>query len=328
MKALKEEKIQWGIIGCGDVTEVKSGPAFNKVANSSLQAVMRRNAAKAEDYAKRHAVPRWYDDAEKLIRDPKVGAIYIATPPDSHEQYTLAALAARKPVYVEKPMALNFKSAQKMYQAAAACGVKLVVAHYRREWPLFKKLKQLIDDNAIGDVHVVRLAFDKNALSADELLEEKITWRVNPAISGGGLFHDLAPHQLDILYQLFGSAKKVCGVAVNQAVGYSVHDMVAGSILFQNGVAFNGSWCFNAPITKDVCEIIGSDGKINFGFFSNNSIELTVGENVTRFNFDKLEHVQQPMIEKVVKYFLGQGDNPCGGNEGALILKWIEKFVN
>lgn len=328
MNESDEKKIKWGIIGCGDVTEVKSGPAFNKVPNSSLVAVMRRDEVKAADYTKRHGVPRWYNDADKLIKDPEVNAVYIATPPDSHEKYTIAAIEAGKPVYVEKPMALNFKAAQKMNIAAAEYNVKLVVAHYRREWPLFKKLKNLIDEKVIGNVRVVRLAFDKPALAVQELTEDKIAWRVNPVIAGGGLFHDLAPHQLDIMYHLFGSAKTINGIAVNQAGSYKAHDMVAGNILFNNGVAFSGSWCFNAPVENDVCEIIGSEGKITFGFFNNNSIELTVGENITRFNFDKLEHVQQPMIEKVVQYFLGQGDNPCGGNEGALIMKWIEKFVN
>ena len=321
------QKINWGIIGCGDVTEVKSGPAFNKVPQSTLVAVMRRNAAKAADYALRHSVPRWYDDADKLINDPEVNAVYIATPPDSHEKYTIAALAAGKPVYVEKPMALNFKAAQKMYNAAAEYGVKLVVAHYRREWPLFKKLKQLVDEKAVGDIRNVRLVFDKPALSARELSEEKTAWRVNPAIAGGGLFHDLAPHQLDIMYHLFGSAKKITGVAVNQGGGYDADDMVGGNILFNNGIIFTGSWCFNAPVANDVCEIIGSKGKITFSFFGGNTIELTIGEKVTKINFDALQHVQQPMIEKVVQYFLGNADNPCRGNEAALIMKWIEKFV-
>ena len=71
-------KINWGIIGCGDVTELKSGPAFNKVKNSELVAVMRRDAAKAKDYASRHRVSKWYADASKLINDPDINAIYIA----------------------------------------------------------------------------------------------------------------------------------------------------------------------------------------------------------------------------------------------------------
>lgn len=321
------QTINWGIIGCGNVTEIKSGPAFNKVPNSALLAVMRRNTEKATDYAKRHNVPKWYDDADKLINDPEVNAIYIATPPSSHEQYALAAINAGKPVYVEKPMALNYNAAQNMANAAAEKNVKLVVAHYRREWPLFKKLKQLIDDKAIGEVRLVRLVFDKPALTASELSEEKIAWRVNPAIAGGGLFHDLAPHQLDIMYHLFGPAKYISGLSTSQDSSYAADDLVAGNILFANGIAFSGSWCFNAATPADHCEIIGSAGKISFSFFTGNTIELFSNGQTTIFNFDALLHVQQPMIEKTVQYFLGQADNPCTGGEGAEIMRWIEAFV-
>ena len=322
------QTINWGIIGCGDVTELKSGPAFNKVPNSALVAVMRRNGEKAAGYAKRHNVPRWYDDANKLINDPEVNAIYIATPPLSHEEYAIAAINAGKPVYVEKPMALNFTAAQSMANAAAEKNVKLVVAHYRREWPLFKKLKALIQEKTIGDIRLVRLVFDKPALTASELSEEKNAWRVNPAIAGGGLFHDLAPHQLDIMYHLFGHAQKITGIATCQGSTYIADDLVAGNILFQNGIAFSGSWCFNATTPADHCEIIGSAGKISFRFFSGNSIELFSNRQTTVFNFDALQHVQQPMIEKTVQYFLGQAGNPCSAKEGVEIMQWMERFVN
>jgi hypothetical protein len=155
------KKINWGIIGCGDVTEIKSGPAFNKVNNSSLVAVMRRDAEKAKDYARRHKVPAWYNDANKLINDPNVNAIYIATPPSSHEAYAIAAIDAGKPVYVEKPMTLNQEAAIRMAQYASAKNVQLCVAHYRRAQPLFKQIKLLLDSTAIGQIHCVRLDYFK-----------------------------------------------------------------------------------------------------------------------------------------------------------------------
>ncbi|HMU10849.1 MAG TPA: Gfo/Idh/MocA family oxidoreductase, partial [Ferruginibacter sp.] len=172
--------IHWGIIGCGDVTELKSGPAFAKVPNSALVAVMRRNAEKAADYARRHHVSAWYSNADDLIHDAEVNAIYIATPPSSHEEYAIAAIHAGKPVYVEKPMALNYASAQRMANAADEKNVKLVVAHYRREWPLFKKIKELVSSNAIGKITGVTLLFNRLPLTAQELSVEKTAWRVDP----------------------------------------------------------------------------------------------------------------------------------------------------
>src|SRR5687767_14306227 len=97
-------RVRWGIIGCGDVTEVKSGPGFQKAEGSELVAVMRRDFDKAQDYARRHDVPRAYASADALIADADVDAIYIATTPSSHAEIALKVAAAGKPCLVEKPM--------------------------------------------------------------------------------------------------------------------------------------------------------------------------------------------------------------------------------
>ena len=319
-------KINWGIIGCGDVTEIKSGPAFNKVKNSSLVAVMRRDIAKAKDYAQRHNVPRWYDNANALINDADVNAIYIATPPSSHEEYTIAAFNAGKPVYVEKPMAVNAASAKNMMNVANEKNIKLVVAHYRREQPMFKKIKQLLSEKSIGDIRFVRLEFLKKSLTKEELLVPKNAWRVDAAIAGGGLFHDLAPHQLDLMYYFFGETDKVNGIALNQQELYNADDIVSGNILFKNGVLFNGLWCFTIDENeeKDLCEIVGSKGQINFSVFGDPKIMMTVEGKKENFLFDALQHVQQPMIEKVVDYFLDEGPNPCNAEDGVKVMEMME----
>ncbi len=324
------KKINWGIIGCGDVTEVKSGPAFNKVNNSTLVAVMRRDAEKAKDYAERHQVPAWYSDANKLINDPAVNAIYIATPPSSHEEYTIAAIDAGKPVYVEKPMTLNQDAAVRMFRYAAEKNVQLSVAHYRRAQPLFKKVKQLLDSNAIGVIRCVRLDYFKVPLSNDELQLPKVAWRVDPAISGGGLFHDIAPHQLDLMFHFFGPVQKATGISFVQSAVGQADDMVAGNILFKNGVAFSGAWCFNAASRqeRDYCEIMGADGKISFSVFENLPVVLTVGDKSESYHFDILPHVQQPMIECVTNYFSGNGDNPCSGEDGAAVMYLLDAFTS
>lgn len=322
------KKVNWGIIGCGDVTELKSGPAFNKVNNSALVAVMGRRAAKAQDYARRHNVPRWYDDADRLINDPEVNAVYIATPPSSHEEYTIASINAGKPVYVEKPMANTYAAACNMAETAATKNIKLVVAHYRREQPRFKKVKQLITEKAIGEILLARLELYKPALTKEELADARNSWRVDPVVAGGGLFHDLAPHQLDLMYYFFGTVEKARGIATNQGANYLADDMVVGNILFKNNIVFNGAWCFNATGegASDHCEIIGTKGKISFSVFSGNTVEVRNGK-IESLMFDDLQHVQQPMIEATVKYFSDEAPNPCSGHEGAEVMRLIEAFV-
>ncbi len=323
---MQEKTIQWGIIGCGDVTEVKSGPAFSKVPHSKLVAVMRRNAEKAADYAKRHCVEKWYSNAEDLIKDPAVDAIYIATPPRFHKEYTLQALQAGKPVYVEKPMALHAGEAEEMAAAAKETGVKLCVAHYRRQQPLFLKVRSLLAEGAIGDPRIVTLQClqphqDKMITQTED------AWRYDPAFAGGGLFYDLAPHQLDLLLYFFGRPEKVAGFSLNASRLYNADDTTVGQAQFPRDVLFNGAWCFTAGDKKDSCEIVGTAGSLRFSVFAQNGLVLKNGDADTKFEFDPLPHVQQPMIEQVVAYFLGERENPCSAEDGAAVMKMMDSMT-
>lgn len=320
------EEINWGIIGCGDVTEIKSGPAFNKVPNSKLIAVMRRDAEKAKDYAIRHQVPKWYTNADDLINDPTINAIYIATPPSSHAEYALKAIAAGKPVYVEKPMALSYNDGKQMVNAANASGVKLVIAHYRREQPFFLKIKSLLDQNSIGKVRLVNLNFLQPS-NNDVIAKSTVNWRIDPSISGGGLFHDMAPHQLDLMLYFFGDVERCAGLSTSTTKSLT-DDLVIGQIHFKNNIIFNGTWCFNVPKadTTDQCDIYGENGKITFPIFGN-QLTLTRNGETSIFEAQPLAHVQQPMIAKVVNYFLGNGENPCDGETALETMKLLDAFT-
>ncbi|MEJ7778133.1 MAG: Gfo/Idh/MocA family oxidoreductase [Daejeonella sp.] len=317
------KKITWGIIGCGDVTEVKSGPAFNLVPGSELSAVMRRDEAKASDYAQRHQVRKWYSNAEELINDDEINAIYIATPPAYHEAYTVQALKAGKPVYVEKPMALDSLECIRMMEAAEKYSCKLSVAHYRRAQPKFLKILGLLKDKAIGDI----VSADLNFRQAYQPGTEN-TWRANPAISGGGLFHDLAPHQLDLILYFFGQPLMTEGTSLNRASLYDADDYASAYIIFNEGIKFSGQWDFNARADDetDMCEIIGTKGTIRFAVFDG-LCELIINGRTESLNFAQLAHVQQPMIEQVVNYFLNKGPNPCSAVDGVEVMRMIDRVT-
>jgi predicted dehydrogenase len=327
---MSNKLINWGIIGCGAVTEKKSGPAFNKVPHSKLVAVMRRNAEKAADYALRHGVPRWYADADKLIQDEEVNAIYIATPPDSHAYYTQMALEAGKPVYVEKPVTLHYASAISMQELAAKHNDRIVVAHYRRKWPQFEKVKSLLDDGIIGKPLMVQLRLFKKPLPPDALQKPGVAWRLNPAVSGGGLFHDLAPHQLDLLLHWFGPAGAVSGNSTNLGGYYEAPDTVNGSFSFESGLQFTGQWCFCAPefLEEDSCEIIGSKGTIRCSIFGNHEVHCQTARGKMEFTFEPPEHNQIYMIEQVVNFFRGEAPNPCSIAEAAESMRIMDAFSN
>lgn len=323
---MHNEKINWGIIGCGAVTEKKSGPAFNKVPHSSLVAVMRRDAAKAEDYAMRHGVPRWYSDAAALINDPGVNAIYIATPPDSHLAYARMALAAGKPVYVEKPMTLSVAQAEELAKLAALHNDRVVVAHYRRCWPQFIKVKQLIDEGAIGQPLTAKLICTRKSLTPEEMALPGVAWRIEPAVSGGGLFHDLAPHQLDLMLFWFGKPVSVSGTAKNLGGLYAAADNVTGHIDFENGVQFSGYWNFAVSEAEqaDSVVITGTSGTISCTIFWHHNVFLENEAGRTAFPFEPPEHNQIYLIEQVVRFFRGEGDNPCPVGEGLAGMRMME----
>ena len=319
--------INWGIIGAGDVAEVKSGPAFQKTENSELLAVMRRDGKKAADFAERHQVPHWYDDARELLENAEINSVYIATPPQSHLDYALMALQAGKNVYLEKPMALSAKEAKQIAAAVRKSPGKLTVAHYRRRLPAFMKVKELVGNGAVGDIRFADLKILQSKKS-DIIAETDENWRLNPRISGGGYFHDLAPHQLDMMYYLFGDFEAFSGLSNSQNDDYEADDLVSGVIAFKNGVQFNGLWCFSVAENdkKDACIIYGSEGTIEFSFYGE-KVTVYHEDTTEQFEFQNPKHVQQPMIEATVAYFLGNAENPCTAEEGVKVMGLMDGFT-
>ncbi len=309
------KKIHWGIIGCGDVTEVKSGPALQNVERSNLVAVMRRNGKLAEDYANRHNVKKWYDNANALINDSEVNAVYIATPPSSHKDYTLLVARAGKMVYVEKPMALNFSECQEMIVECENYNVPLFVAYYRRTLPRFLKIKSLIDSGDLGKVRFVNSILHKKPQKED--LESVYHWRVDPKIAGGGYFYDLAPHTIDILQYYFGDVKTTKGYFSNQMKLSNAEDIVSAILIFENDVHAVCTWNFNSFDDLDRIEIIGEKGKITFSMFDTNPILLESENGIQEINIDNPTHIQQPLIQTIVDEINGHGKCPSTGFSGS-----------
>lgn len=322
--------VRWGIIGAGDVCEVKSAPAMQKLPHSRVVAVMRRQADKAADYAHRHGVPRWYAEAEALLQDPEVNAIYIATPPDSHAAYALRAAALGKPVYVEKPMARTYAECQQMVAAFAAADLPLYVAYYRRALAMFARIRDCIAGGTIGRVRSVRILMQK-PLHPDLVAASEVAWRVQPEIAGGGYFFDLASHQLDFLDYLFGPVVAVGGTAANQAGQYPAEDIVAGYFRHASGVIGQGLWSFAGPPGIEVEEtvITGSQGEIRYQTFGADTFQLVrPGQPVASLHApESSPHIQAPLIAQVVAALRGTGTCPSTGATAARTSWVMEQMV-
>jgi predicted dehydrogenase len=314
--------IKWGIIGCGKVTELKSGPAFSKVADSLLVAVMRRNAMLAEDYASRHNVPKFYSNADELINDKEVNAVYIATPPCNHTEYAIKVLEAGKPVYIEKPMAMNYKECLRINKTAKKLKLPVFVAYYRRTLPGFLKIKNLVEAGEIGKPRFVTFQIF-NYPSEDEKAG-RLPWRVKPEISGAGHFFDLGSHQLDYLDFLFGPVQKVSSLVVNQANNYAAEDFVSASFLFRENIVGSGMWSFSASheANRDNFEIVGEKGIIKTSTFTYEPIVLINNNGRHEFDNERPENIQFYLIEQIVRALSGKGEVVSTGVSAAR-TSWV-----
>ena len=320
---MDEKIIKWGFIGCGEVTKYKSGPAFQKIANSAVVAVMSRNGEKAKKYAEERGIPRWYDDAQALVDDPEVNAVYIATPPSSHATYAIMAMKAGKPVYVEKPMAVTYEECCRVNRISQETGVPCFVAYYRRYLPYFLKVKSLVEEGAIGNVINVQIRFAQPPRNLD-YNRENLPWRVQPDIAGGGYFYDLAPHQLDMLQEIFGCILQASGYKSNRGGLYPAEDTLSACFQFENGLVGSGSWCFVADDSarEDRIEYIGYKVMLFFSIFTNDTISLHTEKGSEKISVENPTYVQQPLIQAVVDHLLGKSVCTCNG-ESATLTNWV-----
>lgn len=317
------KQINWGFIGCGDVTEKKSGPAFNEVTGSRIVAIMSRSENKARSYAERHHVPKWYTDAQQLIDDPDVNAIYVATPPSSHATFAIMAMHAGKPVYVEKPLAATYDDCVRVNRISEQTGVPCYVAYYRRYLPYFQKVKDIVKSGMLGKIVRVQIRLT-SPLDLDTSAGKPLPWRLQPEIAGGGLFYDLAPHQIDLLQEMFGVITEASGICANRGGYYTAEDSVSACFLFENGLPGSGSWCFVVhPSAKEDCiEITGEEGTLCFSAFSFDPITLITSEGTSTFDIPNPTYVQQPIIKAVVEALQGIGD--CTSTSGsATSVNWV-----
>ncbi|MFD1769958.1 Gfo/Idh/MocA family protein [Sphingobacterium suaedae] len=322
------KQVRWGMIGVGDVTEMKSGPAFYKTMNSSLLAVTSRTWERAKDYAERHGVPRVYKTVDELLTDKEIDIVYVATPPSTHRSYAIRAMEAGKHVYVEKPMALTAAEAEEMNRIATASNRRLYVAFYRRALPYFVQVKKLLDEQVLGTILTVSVRLTRPPLPSD--LDPALhTWRIDKRVGGDGYFVDMAPHTLDILDYVLGPIQGACGFSTNRAGHYEVADCVTACWQHTSGVLGNGMWSFSngEQQAHDAVRIIGTAGELIFSTFDFSPIRLITKENTEEYKMKRPMHIQQALIETIVDELTEKGVCPSTGESAARTAMVLDRIL-
>lgn len=316
--------ICWGLVGVGDVTEVKSGPGLYKNPNSILEGVYNRTPEKARKFAFRHGVPKVFNTLEELLEDKYIDIVYIATTPDTHYGFALQCLKAGKAVYIEKPLTLTYAQALEIDALAKEKGLPAYVAFYRRGLPKFLGIKNLLDTGQIGAVRMVRVTHWAKA--TEEEKRGEITWRLQKEISGGGKFWDLAVHTLDILEFYFGKMTAFDGIVTNQGGYYEVDDTVSTSFQYENGVVGTGSWCFVADKNVEEVVIIGEKGSIRFSVFGKEGVILEKNGEFELFNFKTPNHIAMPYQASIVRELMYMEKSNANWEEALDLMKWMDKL--
>lgn len=303
------DKVVFGMIGAGSVTERKSGPALSKVPGSSLKRVMRRDEAKLADYAMRHQVPHQSTDAMDIFLDPEINAVYIATPPSTHAHYTHLAAKHGKAVYVEKPMARTVKEARGMVEACKTAGVPLFVAYYRRAQPRFLTAKMLMDSGALGKIRSFTYRYACPSPKGDP----NRPWLLKKDEAGGGLLYDIGSHMIDIIIFLLGQPVEVIGRSQNQSKAHDSNDMTSALMRFENGVQGVLQLSFNAYSRQDELWISGEEGSLRLSIMGYEPLVYEHDGLREEIDLPMPEHVQQPLITRVVNTLLHQDDLDATG---------------
>lgn len=322
----RKPTIRWGMIGCGDVTERKSAPAYQQVEGFSLHGVCSRREEKAKDYAKRHNVPVVFRDPQSLIQSPEIDAVYIATPPDSHHTLALQVAQAGKPCCVEKPMAVNFALCKDMEKAFQQAQVPLFVAYYRRCLPAFNGIKTWLSQSIIGEVRHVTWMYSRPPSELD--LSGSYNWRTNKTIAPGGYFDDIACHGLDLFTYLWGPAKKVTGVVTNQQHLYTSYDAIAANLLFESGITFSGHWNFAAHVKEDKVLVTGSKGSLEFSVFGETPALVKNAAGELQLAMEKPSPIQQSFVQAMADHLISGKPHPSQAASAAHTSWIMDQILN
>ena len=248
------KKVNWGILGCAAIAKVRTIPGLLQADNANLYAVASRGSKKAEEFQRLFSAEKAYDSYEALLADGNVDVVYIPLPNSLHFEWVVKAAKAKKHILCEKPLALNAQEAERMYEACEAEGVLLMEAFAYRHAPLIQKVKELIDEGAVGKVKYIESHLT-------DVLTDMGNIRMNREL-GGGAFYDMACYNISAISYLLGGREPVRVRAFAETdEKYGVDVGNTALLLYEDGVQAASYSSLNS-YARGYYAVVGEKGRI------------------------------------------------------------------
>lgn len=306
-------QVKWAIIGAGDIVRKRVAPAMLHSDLCDLVAVSRGRADLAAQFAAELGIERAYADADSLLADSDVEAVYIASPVFLHAEHAVAAARAGKHVLVEKPMAMDAAECERMIDAAESAGVKLGVAYYRRFYPVVSRIREAIDSGEIGKPVIAQInVFER----FDPEPSHPRHWFVEKAKSGGGPMMDFGCHRLEVLTNLFGRVEQMESMTASVVYDREVEDTAAVLMRFASGACGSLTVTHAADESKDTLDIYASEGSIHVASLNSGEIRIVTPSGERAESHPPSENFHVPLIEDFAAAIIENREPAVTGSTG------------
>jgi D-xylose 1-dehydrogenase (NADP+, D-xylono-1,5-lactone-forming) len=296
------DAVKWGIISTAHINRLVI-PGAHESPKVDLVGVASRDRARAEEYAREWDIPRAYGSYEELLEDPEIEAVYISLPNTMHPEWSIRSLEAGKHVLCEKPFSRHPDEIEAAFDAADRAGRLLSEAFMYRHNPQTKRIKQLVDDGAIGELRLVRTAFSYGLYDAENI-------RLSTELEGGALM-DVGCYCVSGARLVAGEPESVFGQAF---FGETGTDWVFTGQLRFPGDVLGIFDCGTALIDRDELEVAGSEGTLFVDdpwHCKNPVIEVRRADGVERIELDPADSYRLE-LEDLSDAIRGEGEPLLG----------------
>jgi 1,5-anhydro-D-fructose reductase (1,5-anhydro-D-mannitol-forming) len=315
---MSDRKVNWAIVGVGDIVRKRVGAAILQQPDSVLHACVEIDHDGRRAQIDALAPRKVYTDINQMLADPAVDAVYIATPVHLHASQAIAALRAGKDVLVEKPMACNIAEATEMCRIADQTGRRLAVAYFRRFWSRFQLVKDMLDRGEFGQVVLVRVA------SHTWYAGNSAGWREKPELAGGGVLSDVGCHKFDLLAWWFGLPSRVIARVETLTQKYAVEDSAVLLMTLAGGAQLTASFHWNSKTWTDEIHIVGTEAKVTFHPCDGDEAVITVGRDTNRREMPPPENQHYPLVDDFTRSIVEDRRPRFTGDDGLLATRIME----